>query len=101
MLSARLLGSDPSAHPLSGAVDQALMLAQAPAWALDVDDDRPVQQSVQDGRGDDRVAEQLAPGGQAAVGGDDGGRVVVVAAVDHMEQGGGGGAGPGGGGPGG
>jgi len=64
---------DPSAHPLSETIHEGLVLAHAPAWALDVDHDGPMQQPIEDGRGHDRVAEQLGPAWQAAVGGDDGG----------------------------
>jgi hypothetical protein len=45
-------------------IDEGLVLAKAPAWALDVDDDRQVQQAVQDGGGHHGVAEQLGPAGR-------------------------------------
>ena len=44
------------------------VLAQAIARAFDLHDDGVVQQPVQKGRGDDGVAEHLAPLGEAAVG---------------------------------
>jgi hypothetical protein len=49
------------------------------ALAIDVDDGRPVKQAVEDRRGDGRVLEDLAPGGDPAVGGQDRGPVFVAA----------------------
>ena len=61
------------------------MLAQAVAGALDLDDDGMVQKPVQQGGGDDGIAENLAPFGEAAVGGQDH-RALLVAGVDQLEE---------------
>ena len=61
------------------------MLAQAVAGALDLNDDGVVQQSVEQGRGDDGIAEHLAPFGEAAVGGEDHG-AALVSDVDQLEE---------------
>ncbi len=47
------------------------MLSEAVTGALDLDDNGLVQEAVQQGGGDNRVAEHLAPLGEAAVGGED------------------------------
>src|SRR5512135_349818 len=61
------------------------MLAEAIAGAFDLDDDGVVQQAVQQRGGDDRVAEDLAPFGKAAVGGQDHG-AALVAGIDQLEE---------------
>ena len=61
------------------------MLAQAIARALDLDDDGVVQQPVEQRRGDDGIAEDLAPFGKAAVRGEDHG-AFFVAGVDELEE---------------
>ena len=61
------------------------MLAQAVAGALDLNDDGVVQQSVEQGRGDDGIAEHLALFGEAAVGGEDHG-AAFVSSVDQREE---------------
>ncbi len=61
------------------------LLAQAVAGALDLNDDGVVQQSVEQGRGDDGIAEDLTPFGEAAVGGEDHG-AAFVSSVDQLEE---------------
>ena len=50
-----------------------------------MNDDGVVKQSVQQRRGDDRIAENLAPFGEAAIGGQDH-RASLVAGVDQLEE---------------
>ena len=59
------------------------MAAHAVAVAGDVQDGGVVQEAVQDGGGDGGVFEDLAPGGDAAVGGEDD-RAVLVASRDDF-----------------
>ena len=61
------------------------MLAHAVAVAPDVDDMAMVQHSVDEGRGHDLVAEDLAPLLEALVGGQHR-RVVLVAPADELEE---------------
>ena len=61
------------------------MFAQPVARAFDVDDDGVVEQAVEQGGGDDGVAEQFAPFGEAAVGGEDHG-AFLVPGVDELEE---------------
>jgi hypothetical protein len=61
------------------------MLTQAIARALDLDHDRMVQQAVEQRGCNDRIAEDLAPFGEAAVGGEDHG-APFVAGVDELEE---------------
>ena len=51
---------------------------QVVACALDLHDDGMVEEAVEEGRGDDGVAEHLAPFGEAAVGGQDDGAALVA-----------------------
>ena len=62
------------------------MLPHPPRRSLDVEDHGVVHEPVQDGGGNDRVAEDLAPLGQAPVGGDEGGVAPLIAGVDHVEE---------------
>ena len=62
------------------------MMAQAIAGAFDLDDDGVVEQAVEERGGDDGVAEDLAPFGEAAVGGQDHG-AAFVAGIDELEEG--------------
>lgn len=61
------------------------MATEAVAGALDADDDGVVEQAVEQGGGDDGVAEHLAPFGKAAVGGEDHG-AALVAGVDQLKE---------------
>ena len=64
--------------------DQVGVVAQPIAGAFDLDHDGVVQQSVQQGGGDDRIAEDLAPFREARVRGQDhegGGRITHYALV--------------------
>jgi hypothetical protein len=61
------------------------MLPEAVACAFDLDDDGVVEQPVQQRRGDDRIAEHLAPFGEAAVGCQDHG-TLLAAGVDELEE---------------
>lgn len=54
------------------------LLPQAIGVAIDADGGRVVQDHVQDGRGDHRVAEDLVPLGEAAVRGQDQGTLFVT-----------------------
>ena len=51
--------------------DEVGVRAQAVAGALDLHDDGVVQEAVEQRGGDDGVAEDLAPLGEAAVGGEE------------------------------
>ena len=64
---------------------QVGVLAQPIAGTLDLHDDGVVQQSVEQGSGHDRIAEYLAPLGEAPVGGEDHG-ALLVAGVDQLEE---------------
>jgi hypothetical protein len=59
--------------------------AKSVAGALDLDDDGVVKQPVQQRGGDDRIAEDLAPFGEAAVGGEDHG-AFLVSGVNQLEE---------------
>ena len=61
------------------------VLAQSVAGALDLDDHSMVQQAIQQGGGDDGIAEHLAPFGKAAVRGQDHG-TAFVAGVDQLKE---------------
>ena len=61
------------------------VLAQPIARALDLDDDGMVEQPVEQRGGDDGIAEDVAPFGEAAVGGEDHG-ALFVAGVDELEE---------------
>src|SRR6266581_1404196 len=60
-------------------------LLEAVALALVVDDRRVMQEAVEDGGGDDPVAEHLAPDGEGLVRGDEDG-ALLVAAGDELEE---------------
>jgi hypothetical protein len=84
----------PTAHcqaALTGGAAGSLLLdllAMGPhsvAPPLDGQDRRAVQDPVEHGRGDDRVIENLAPGGDAAIGGEHDGAFQVPAG-DDLEQ---------------
>ena len=62
------------------------MLTHPPRGPLDVEHHRFVHEPVEDGTGHHRVAEHVAPGGQAPVGRDQRGMAVLVAGVDHVEE---------------
>ena len=53
--------------------------------SLDLDDDGMVRQSVQQGRGDDVIAEDSAPVLEATIGGEDSG-AFLVAGIDQLEE---------------
>ena len=61
------------------------VLAHAVAGTLDVYDDRVMEQPIQQGRGDDGVAEHLAPLCKAAVGRQDHGSALITR-VDQLEE---------------
>ena len=58
---------------------------EAIAGAFDLDDDGMVEQTVEECRSDDRVAEDLAPFGKAAIAGQDHG-ALFVAGIDELEE---------------
>ena len=61
------------------------MLAHAIAGALDLNDDGVMKQPVEQRGGDDRIAEDVAPFGKAAVGSEDHG-ALFVAGIDELEE---------------
>ena len=61
------------------------MLAEPIARSLDLDDDGVMEKPIQQCGGDDRIAEDVAPFGEAAVGGEDH-RPLLVAGVDQLEE---------------
>src|SRR3954471_6910300 len=61
-----------------GLRDEVGVLAHAVARALDLHHDGVVQQSVQQGGGDHRVRENLAPFGKAAIGRQDHGALLIA-----------------------
>ena len=61
------------------------MLFETITVALDVDDPGVMQEPVEDGRGDDGVAEELLPVDEALVRGDDR-RALLVAVRDELEE---------------
>jgi hypothetical protein len=58
---------------VGGGGGEGLVLSEPPGGSFDVEDDGAVDQAVQDGGGDDGVAEDVGPFGEAPVGGDQGG----------------------------
>lgn len=65
--------------------DQIGMGAQAVAGSFDLDHDGVVEQAVEQRGGDDRITEDLAPVGKAAVAGQDDGALFVTG-VDQLEE---------------
>ena len=61
------------------------MLAQAVARTLDLDDDGVMKEAIEECGGDDGIAEDLAPFGEAAVGGENH-SAALVARVDELEE---------------
>ena len=61
------------------------MLAQPVAGALDLHDDGMVEQAVKQRRGDDRIAKDVTPFGEAAIGREDH-RAAFVACGDELEE---------------
>jgi hypothetical protein len=64
--------------------DQVGMLAQAIAGAFDLDDDSMVKEPVEQRGGDDRITEDLAPLGKAAIGGQDH-HSLFIAGINQLE----------------
>ena len=60
-------------------------ISQPVAVAFDLDYDGVVEQAVEERGGDDGIAEDVAPLGEAAVGGEDHG-ALLVAGVDGLEE---------------
>jgi len=65
--------------------DQVGVGAEAIAGAFDVDDDGVVEQAVEERGGDDGIAEDVAPFGEAAIGREDHGALFVTG-VDELEE---------------
>jgi hypothetical protein len=61
------------------------MGTEAVAGAFDLDDDGVVEEAIEQGGGDDWVAEEVAPFGETAVRGEDHG-TFFVAGVDQLEE---------------
>src|SRR5262244_3421822 len=61
------------------------MLAQAVACALDVDADSVVKEAVEQRGGDDGMAEEVTPFGEAAIWRQDH-RAALVAGIDQLEE---------------
>ena len=66
-------------------LDAFLVAAHSVGGAVDREDGAVVEEAVEDRGGDGCVVEDLAPGGDAAVGGEDD-RAVFVAAADDLEE---------------
>ena len=64
--------------------DEVAVLTQSVARALDLNDDGVVQQTIEQGRGHDGIAEHLTPFRKAAVRGQDH-RALLIARVDELE----------------
>ena len=64
---------------------QVHVLAQPVAGPFDLYDNGMMQQSVEQGGGDDGIAKNLTPFGKSAVGGEDHG-ALLVAGVDQLEE---------------
>src|SRR5680860_647781 len=67
-------------------VGAGVVVTEAVGVSADVQDHGPVKEAVEEGGGDGGVSQDLAPGGDRAVGGDNGGGL-GVALRDHLEQG--------------
>ena len=67
------------------AVEAFVVAAHPVGGPVDGEDGAVVEEPVEDGGGDGGVVEDLAPGGDAAVGGEDD-RAVLVAARDDLEE---------------
>ena len=65
--------------------DEVGVLAQSIARSLDLDDDGVMEKPIEQCGGDDRIAEDVAPFGEAAVGGEDH-RPLLVSGVDQLEE---------------
>ena len=65
--------------------DQIGVLTHAIAGALDLNDDSVVEQPIEQRGGDDGIAEDVAPFGEAAVRGEDH-RTLFIAGVDQLEE---------------
>ena len=61
------------------------MLAQAVTRSLDLNDDGVMEEAIEEGGGDNWVAEDLAPFGEAAIGGKDHG-AALVAGIHELEE---------------
>ncbi len=85
MRAARRSGGVAERRSLSGGCDVEAALAEAVAFAFEGDHGRVVDEPVDQGGGDHRVAEDLAPLLEAAVRGDDD-RAALVAARDQSEE---------------
>ena len=64
---------------------QVCVLAHALAGALDLDDNSMVQKAVEQRGGDDRIAKDVTPFREAAVGGEDHGTLFITG-VDELEE---------------
>ena len=70
---------------MSCAAAEGCVFAESIAGALDLDDPGVVEQTIEQGGGDDLVAEDVALFAEAAVGGEDHG-AAFVAGVDELEE---------------
>ena len=61
------------------------MLTKAIARSFDLDDDGVMEKAVEQGGGNNRVAKDLTPFGEAAVGGEDH-RPFLVTSIDELEE---------------
>jgi len=65
--------------------DEFGVLTMPLARAFDLDDNGMMEQSVEERGGDDGIAEDVTPFGEAAIGGEDHG-ALLVAGVDELEE---------------
>jgi hypothetical protein len=65
--------------------DEIGMLSQPVARSFDLDDYGVVKQPIEQCRGDNGVAKNLTPFGEAAIGGEDHG-AALVAGIDELEE---------------
>ena len=61
------------------------MLTETVARSFDLDDDRMVEKAIEKRGGDDGIAEDVTPFGEAAIGGEDHG-ALLVSGVDELEE---------------
>ena len=61
------------------------MLAEPVAGAFDLNDDGMVEEAIEERRGDDGIAEDVAPFGKTSVGGEDHG-ALLVSGVEELEE---------------
>jgi len=61
------------------------VLAKTVARTLDLNDDRVVKKPIQECRGNDGIAKNITPLGEAAIGGEDHG-AFLISGIDELEE---------------